>query len=277
MIALKTLPLIGAAWPALKIGFSIGLTHWHARVLEHRIRRSPEWRQLQIEARRHQELWFGDPHDACKFLSLDFWLRENIHRALRVKLHRREPSAVLDLGCGSGLFPFVCRFFGHTAVGLDKPINYCRPDEAIVYSLMTNTLQVSVNRSMIEAFTPMEVVDTYDVITAFMICFNDHQQSTEWGRSEWIYFLADAASHLRPKGSLYLALNPHHERYGSLKYFDQNILDLLTSCGTVDRREGTVTIVREQLLQVINAHSASPVRTIAHARPNAVEAAGFGI
>src|SRR5262245_34673362 len=138
----KTISLIASAWPALKLGISVGVVYCYIQFLERRVRLSESWRRLKVEAHRFNGLSFGDPHDALKFLNLDYWLRENIRRALRVSMHRRQRLKILDVGCGTGLFPFVCRLWGHDAMGLDKPIAACRPDEAIVYSVMPAALRV---------------------------------------------------------------------------------------------------------------------------------------
>src|SRR5262245_20653724 len=112
-----SVPRIAPMWRAVKRYVSIVDTRSHPTRLERRIRRAREWKQLESESRRLQNLSFGDPQDACKFLGLGFWLRENIRRSFHAHLHDRPPLKILDLGCGSGVFVFVCRCLGHDASG----------------------------------------------------------------------------------------------------------------------------------------------------------------
>jgi SAM-dependent methyltransferase len=247
----RTWPLFLGVIPALKVVLSLGLAYFHARKLEQKIRHSPRWKHLRAQVREYRDLSFGDPEDALKYLTLDFWLRDNIRRAMRVDVHRRKPLKILDVGCGSGLFPFVCRYWGHDAVGLDKPIAACRPAEAIVYSVMPETLGVTINRSLIRAHERMDIKETYDLITAFMICFNQHKQPNEWGHREWKFFLSDVATDLNPGGAVYLAFNRHDKRYGELRFWDRETLKLFEACGDVDRAAGTATFRREDILRTL--------------------------
>ena len=258
----RTGPLFVGAITALKLGLSLALAHYHAQSLERRIRHSPSWKQLRAKVNEYRSLSFGDPDDALKYLTLDYWLRDNIWRAMRANLHRRKRMKILDVGCGSGLFPFVCRVWGHEAVGLDKPMAACRPAEAIVYSVMPETLGVPITRSMIRAHERMDVKETYDLITAFMICFNQHKQPNEWGQCEWKFFLSDVAIRLNPGGSVYLAFNQHDERYGALRFWDRETLTLFETCGDVDRLAGTVMFSRERLIRTLGPGSL-PVMTTA--------------
>jgi|SRR5688572_18733971 len=249
--AVRTGPLFVGAITALKLGLSLSIAYYHARRLEQRISHSPRWKRLRAKVKEYRSLSFGDPEDALKYLTLDYWLRDNIRRALRLNVHQQKRMRILDVGCGSGLFPFVCRFWGHEAMGLDKPIAACRPAEAIVYSVMPEILGVPITRSMVQAHERMDVKETYDLITAFMICFNQHKQPNEWGQCEWEFFLSDVATNLNPGGSVYLSFNRHDERYGELRFWDRETLTLFETCGDVDRAAGTAMFRREHLIRTL--------------------------
>ncbi len=47
----------------------------------------------------------------------------------------------------------------------------------------------------------------FDLITAHMICFNDHKTDHVWGPPEWEFFLKDAAQYLTPRGRVQLGFN----------------------------------------------------------------------
>src|SRR5205814_10039382 len=47
------------------------------------------------------------------------WIGVHVAHAQDLWLDRTPPLRILDLGCGAGYFLYVCRFFGHEALGLD--------------------------------------------------------------------------------------------------------------------------------------------------------------
>jgi hypothetical protein len=47
----------------------------------------------------------------------------------------------------------------------------------------------------------------FDLITAFMICFNGHKSPKLWGADEWKFFLDDLNTHLKPHGRVCLDFN----------------------------------------------------------------------
>jgi hypothetical protein len=215
--------------------------------IEARAKRSETWAALEEETAAVRTLNYGDPLDALKYLHTDYWLRENVIRAAGLGLHRQPPLKILDLGTGSAMFPYVCSLLGHQAVGLDQPFEACRRDEQKVYSLMPAVLGVPVQQAAIKAFEPISLAGTYDLITAFMICFNEHRQPKEWQRAEWEFFLSDLCQYVTPGGSIALAFNPHVEKYGVLKFYDDAILALFRQWGRVDR-PGHVTIFRDRVV-----------------------------
>jgi hypothetical protein len=172
--------------------------------------------------------------DARKFLHLDAWLNAIIGRALVLRVHNSNPLTILDLGTGTGLFPFVCRVCGHAASGLDLPGQLMRSPEREIFTKMPAAFDVTVERFPIHAFTPIEGIGTYDLITSFLINFNNHHKSDEWGRAQWEYFISDLRTHLNPGGRIALMMNANLERYGSdLQYYDEDTKAFLASVGKV--------------------------------------------
>src|ERR1051326_3821782 len=51
----------------------------------------------------------------------------------------------------------------------------------------------------------------FDVVTAFLICFNRHKQRDVWGVPEWEFFLDDLAKHLTRRGRVWLELNQEYD------------------------------------------------------------------
>ena len=223
--------------------FSLGELTYLERVLK----RAHNWRAVKREVTKHLDLDFGDPQDALKFLRVDFWLRTNILRAVRLGLHRQSPMKILDLGCGSAIFPFVCRFWGHHAVGLDQPLDRCQPAETVVYATMPAVLGIPVQRETILASVPIELSQSYDLVCAFMICFNQHQRPQEWTCAEWKFFLQDLCQHMNPSGRIHLGFNAHAAKYGRLRYYDEPTLALFSTWGRVEDG-GRVTIFRDRVV-----------------------------
>lgn len=174
------------------------------------------------------------PKDARKFLHLDAWLDAIIGRVFLLKIHNSKPLNILDLGTGTGLFPLVCQVCGHAASGLDLPAELMRSPEREVFTLMPTALEVNVKRFAIRAFTALEGIGMQDLITSFLINFNNHHRSDEWGRAEWEYFVSDLRTHLNPGGRIVLMMNANVERYGpDLQYYDEDTKDFLASVGKV--------------------------------------------
>ena len=55
-----------------------------------------------------------------KYFDLDYWFRYHWRHAKTLGLDQSEKQQrVLDLGCGAGIFLYVCQRMGHPGVGLD--------------------------------------------------------------------------------------------------------------------------------------------------------------
>jgi SAM-dependent methyltransferase len=193
----------------------------------------------------------GSPKDGRKFLNLDSWLRAIIRRTVLIGLHRGRDAALLDLGTGTGIFPFVCRHFGHQAIGFDLPADALRMPEREIFTLMPRAFNVPVVRSSIRPFAPLEISGRYDFVTAFLVTFNNHKRPDEWGQAEWQYFVEDVATHLKSGGRLVLMLNSHEERYGaSLQYYDHATRAYFASVGRVF---GATVIIGEAAAELATA------------------------
>ena len=143
--------------------------------------------------------------DWPKYLDLDRWIGVNIRRIRQLELDLARPKQILDLGCGAGYFLYIAQLLGHSGVGLDM-------DRLPMFREITRLLGVRRVVQRIQAFHPLpNFGQKFDVVTAFMICFNNHKMPGLWGVAEWEFFLDDLAKHLKPRGRIWLELNQEYD------------------------------------------------------------------
>lgn len=146
-----------------------------------------------------------------RFEDADYWIRPNLKRVQDLWLDRSPPMRVLDLGCGSGFFLYICKLFGHDVVGLDRDTNP-------MFRATTELLQVPRMASDIEPHVPLpDLGPPFDLVTAYRICFQRIRGEEkgvwrEWGPDEWKFFLNDVrARMLKHGGRLLLDFNPRDD------------------------------------------------------------------
>ena len=143
--------------------------------------------------------------DWPKYLDLKRWIEINIRRIRELELDLSRPKRILDLGCGAGYFLYIAQLLGHSGLGLDM-------DRVAMFRDITRLLGVRRVVQQIEAFRPLpDFGQKFDLITAFMICFNNHKMPGLWKVPEWDFFLDDLAKHLKPRGRVWLELNQEYD------------------------------------------------------------------
>jgi SAM-dependent methyltransferase len=139
--------------------------------------------------------------DWRKYLDLDRWIALNIRRVRDIELDLVRRKRILDIGCGAGYFLHIADLLGHSGLGLDL-------DRVPMFAEITSLLDVRRVIQRIQAFGPLpDLGEKFDLITAFMICFNNHRHRNLWGVAEWKFFLDDVAKHLAPRGRVWLEMN----------------------------------------------------------------------
>ena len=207
----------------------------HFASLESRIRATPQW-HAALTASDRLLTTIEPSEDSTKFLRLDVYLDIVLRRIKLLGLHQTKALAILDLGTGTGLFPFVCRQCGHDIVGLDLPRDSIKGSMRKIFPALRTALDVPTIELPICPLTPLNLIGKYDLITGFRVCFNNHKKHDEWGQVEWQFFVNDLFTHLNAGGCLVLMLNSHIERYGEhLRYYDQGTRDYFASIGKVYR------------------------------------------
>jgi hypothetical protein len=85
-------------------------------------------------------------------------------------------------------------------------------DRLSMFREVTRLLGVRRVVKRIEAFRSLpDFGQKFDLITAFMVCFNNHKMPDLWKVPEWEFFLDDLAKHLTPRGRVWLELNQEYD------------------------------------------------------------------
>ncbi len=143
--------------------------------------------------------------DWPKYLDLGRWIGVNIRRIRQLELDVARPKRILDLGCGAGYFLYIAQLLGHSGVGLDI-------DRLPMFREITRLLGVHRIVQRIEPFRPLpDLGRKFDLVTAFMVCFNEHKMPGLWKVPEWEFFLDDLAKHLTTRGRVWLELNQEYD------------------------------------------------------------------
>jgi SAM-dependent methyltransferase len=163
-------------------------------------------RELEAKGFEKIRAKYANPDDRKgwpKYVDASHRLGLAIKQARFLRLDRKRPLRVLDIGSGAGYFLFVCRRLGHSVMGLDL-------DWPPMYAEMFELLEISRRICRIECFQSLPPLgDRFDLVTGFAVCFNAHGSESVWGIKEWKFFLDDLRNNvLSPGGEIYFELNP---------------------------------------------------------------------
>jgi SAM-dependent methyltransferase len=165
----------------------------------------------QIDARQLNEIARtyagGEKSKWTKYLDARKWLVRSTEQTRKLDLVLSPPKDVLDLGCGCGYFLFVQKQLGARVLGVDlegDPIF-----ERMIRLLRIERIPYAVTKHV---SLPDFEGRKFDLITAWMICFNNHDQpETIWGPSDWDFLLDDLAGRLTANGRIVFSLNPQRD------------------------------------------------------------------
>lgn len=156
-----------------------------------------------------------------KYVDASHRIKLAIRQARGLRLDRRKPLRILDIGSGAGYFLLVCKQFGHSVMGLDL-------DWPLMYAEMFELMQLPRRIWRIEPFQPLpDLGPGFDLVTGFAVCFNSHGSEKVWTTKEWEYFLNDIQRNiLAEQGGIYFELNP--EPWG---YYTRELAEFFRSRG----------------------------------------------
>lgn len=140
-----------------------------------------------------------------KYLDVDLWVYECLKRVYELGLNTGGKKEILDLGTGAGYFPYICNYYGHHAEALDVPDND-------MYNQIIKELEIKRYGQYIQAYKNIDVDNKYDLVTGYMICFNNHKSPNLWHIKEWEYFLKSLSErNMKPGAEIFLSFNPESE------------------------------------------------------------------
>lgn len=157
-----------------------------------------------------------------------YWVDVNIKRLQDLWLDRSLPLQILDLGCGPGYFLYLCRLFGHEALGVD-------PDDEPFFRGTTELFGVRRTIARIQAQTPLpELGKKFHLVTGHRVCFHriaraETGEWLEWSTADWEFFINDVRTRLlKPEGRLLLEFN---RRDDGSSFFTKELREFFLSQG----------------------------------------------
>ncbi len=160
-------------------------------------------RKIRTRLKTRSKSYNSDLIAQEKYLNYKFWLKESLIRFYKLGLHRDEKKTILDIGTGTGYFPFICNEFSHVGFCLDVPDNE-------LYDRITDSLGLIKFKRYINSFELLKLNtnERFDLVTAYMICFNNHKQENLWSNKEWEFFISDLQdNYLKKDGKILLNFN----------------------------------------------------------------------
>jgi SAM-dependent methyltransferase len=140
-----------------------------------------------------------------KYLDYNFWVLENLVRVYDLNIDKNKNLKILDIGTGFGYFPFICNYFGNHAEAIDL-------DNNEMYNYIIKLLDINRHSYQIESYKPLPIETKFDIITGFMICFNNHKTENLWGFNEWQFFLDSLENNnLNKNGILFFSFNLEYD------------------------------------------------------------------
>ena len=160
-------------------------------------------RKIRTRLKARSKPYNSDLTAQEKYLNYKFWLKESLIRFYKLGLHREEKKTILDIGTGTGYFPFICNEFSHAGFCLDVP-------DKELYDQITDSLGLIKFKRYIKSFELLKLNtnERFDLVTAYMICFNNHKQENLWSNKEWEFFISDLQdNYLKKDGKIFLNFN----------------------------------------------------------------------
>ena len=158
-----------------------------------------------------------------KYLDIKKWMHKTLWRVYILSLNESSPKKILDLGTGTGYFPYLCQFYGHKVKSLDIDTDPMFNDLVKFLGIDRVTFRIKENSPL------PDFGEKYDIVTGFMVCFNNHKEKNVWTRNEWNYFLNHLYSkHTNPNATAFFTMNAEPN---TNEWYTKNLLEFFLSKG----------------------------------------------
>ena len=162
-----------------------------------------------------------------KYLNLKKYLHRAVVRVYQLDLPSENSLDILDIGTGTGYFPYVCEYFGHHCYCIDV-------DDIDMYNQITKYLQL---RRVVHEIKALELLPVlpkrFDIITAHATNFNKYTRFLHcdaWGVQEWTFFMEDLRNNqLKKLGRIHLQINAGKDNI----YFSEAVQSYFKEIGYV--------------------------------------------
>jgi len=135
------------------------------------------------------------------FLFKENFIQHAFIRAINLDIDKTQNLSILDLGTGAGYFPFICNYYGNDAESIDIKGNTFYDKSTRALGLTKFHQEIKYNEDLIPE-------KKYDLICAYMICFNGHRTKDVWGVNEWKIFITSIIKkNLKISGKIFLSFN----------------------------------------------------------------------
>ena len=122
-----------------------------------------------------------------RYLSLDSDMYREVFRAKKYLLDSTPSGRMLDLGTGPGYFPFVCKQYGHDAIGVDI--------EEPLFARLADIIETD---RFVWPVTPQLAAPPFEgrfnTVTAFQVAFDNIVNRTDpapWSTADWRLFFCN--------------------------------------------------------------------------------------
>lgn len=193
----------------------------YSQVMVGRLLKTIDLERFQVFQERYR-MADPRPNGYSKYLDLRRWMAIALWHCARLGLHRSRPLQILDIGTGAGYFPYVCSFYGHKVVALDLDIIPMYNEICAFLNVDRRTWRVEKGHAL------PDLGMKFDLLTAFMIKFNNHPSSNQWSADEWRFMLADLKTNqCAENGRLVLSFNSNADG----RFYDDASRALFASAG----------------------------------------------
>jgi SAM-dependent methyltransferase len=143
---------------------------------------------------------------SSKFLDIRPWMMHKLMYYYLLGLDKSRPLQILDIGAGTGYFSYICSLHGHTVVAIDL-------DTDPMYNAVCQFLHVNRRTWRIVKYERLpDFGIKFDLVTAFMVTFNNRNRPDQWGVGEWQFLIEDLKhNQLTEDGRMFLALNAYRD------------------------------------------------------------------